>query len=219
MTALAVQTEIIDPMQRTFNPPHRHGEDLTRISAALRDYIAPLECFDAADLRTAWTEVVSNHDKTTWPVPAVIVKAAKAARKAAAEGSTKPVDGARPRWHQLTEEEKFALWKVARTTPKAAEAAQMGVAWSFKCLILGDGVAAEAIDLRELRMAKNRAHANAERLRDGQTFIDRVRDREVDFSDENRARAVTMWRAQLKNEAETKAEIMGHQPREARTAA
>jgi hypothetical protein len=225
MSALAVQNEILEPMQRMFSPPHRHSDDLTRISAALRDYVAPLELFDAADLKAAWVEVVSNHDKTTWPVPAVIVKAAKAARKAAAEGSTKPVPGQQRRWERMTEEEKFTLWKVARATPKAAEAAQMGVAWSFKCLILGDGKDAATIDLRELRLAKNRAHANAERLRDGHNFIARNPDREVDFSDENRSKAVTMWRSQLKREVETRDEIHRYQPGdtnkqiEARTAA
>jgi hypothetical protein len=198
MSLAAVQTEILEPMQALFLPPR--DMDAAAQTTALRAYGAVLEPFDAPDLRTAWGEVVCEHRTRAWPVPGVIVSAARKARNARI-GADAParriggIDWAARRRH----------WEHVRLTRLASDAIEAGVAWSLKCAIRGDGRQAHEIDLGELIRRRRNAEDTAQAIGDGAPVFHRGR--KLTFSESNRALALKMWANQLRNEDAAVAEI------------
>ena len=67
-----------------------------------------------------------------------------------------------------TPEEKLKVWQAVRHSPMAHQAAKLGVAWSFKCAILNDGLWPHEISLNALVARKASASATAARIQAGQ---------------------------------------------------
>lgn len=202
MSLAAVQTEILEPMQALFLPPR--DMDAAAQTMALRGYGAALERFEAGDLRAAWGEVVCEHRSRAWPVPGVIVTAARKALKdrtgAGAPSRTIGSVDARVRWQ---------LWEHIRVTRLAADAADAGVAWSLKCAVLQDKKQAHEIDLAELIRRRNNAEETAHAIGEGAQVFHRGR--ALTFSESARALALRMWTNQLRNESDTANEIRSAQ--------
>lgn len=79
MSALDVQNEILEPMQRMFTPRrHQMGEADQQL--ALKEYVQTLQHFDAVDLKEAWRSVLETYTPQVWPAPAVFAAAARKAR-------------------------------------------------------------------------------------------------------------------------------------------
>jgi len=202
MSLAAVQTEILEPMQALFLPPR--DMDAAAQTTALKGYGAVLEKFDAPDLRVAWGEVVCEHRTRAWPVPGVIVTAARKARKDrigpdAPARTTGGMDWA-ARWR---------LWQHICLTRLATDAIEAGVAWSLRCAVLRDGKQAHEINLAELVRGRRNAEATAQAIGDGLAVLHRGRP--LTFSESNRALALKMWAHQLRYEDDTAAEIRGAQ--------
>lgn len=199
MSAEAVQTEILEPMQRIFLPPRQMGE--TQQMAALRDYVAALQGFDAGDLHAAWERVRDNHPNRSWPVPSVFVVAARGARKERipepAHAPRHTTDGPPPGgWER---------WKEISRSPLASEAIRMNVTWSLKCAVLHDGKLAHEINLREIRAGKASAERTAKAIANGDPI--EHKGRWLQFTPDNAAIALRIWKVLLSRETETQAEI------------
>ena len=133
MSLTDVHAEILSPMQAIFRPPF--GRDEAAQADALRGYATVLENFSREDLKVAWTEVVASHTSHSWPVPGVIVLAARKARKERA-----PTTGAGRFSTETSHTERWKEWERVRAMPIARRAVDLGVAWSLRCAILNDGV-------------------------------------------------------------------------------
>lgn len=203
MSAEAVKTEILEPMQRQFYPPKQNMPAADQ-SAALRDYVMALQGFDAEDLRAAWADVRATHTKPSWPLVAIFVTAARNARKARL-----PAESAGHRRHDDTSyTQRWEVWKGVCRTRLAQEACTRNVAWSLKCAILGDGKLPDEIDLRSMKAGKDRAIRSAELIRRGEPVPHFRSDRpDVSFSQRNADVALDLWDRILVREAETQAEI------------
>jgi hypothetical protein len=204
MSAEAVKTEILEPMQRVFYPP-KQNMPANDQAAALRDYVSVLQGFDAADLRAAWTDVCATYSKGAWPLPAVFVSAARGARQnripASAATSRRDTD-------KISGTERWEHWKAVSRTQMARDACTKGVAWSLKCAVLNDGRKAEEIDLRALVIGKSKAEGTADLIRRGQPVPHfRAGRPDVLFSERNAKLALDLWDRILVREAETQAEI------------
>ena len=203
MSLAAVQTEILEPMQALFLPPR--DMDAAAQTTALKGYGAVLEDFDAPDLRAAWVEVVCEHRTRGWPVPGVIVSAARKAQTARTgfDAPARAIGGmdSKARWRH---------WEHVRLTRLASDAIEAGVAWSLRCAVL-DGRQAHEISLAELVRRRRNAEATAQAIGDGAPVFHRGRT--LTFSESNRALALKMWANQLRYEDDTAAEIRRAQGR------
>lgn len=198
MSAQAVETEILAPMQRQFYPP-KQNMPANDQQNALRDYVTALQGFDAVDLKAAWVEVCSTHTKAAWPLPAVFVLAARGARKARlpeASVARSNRDDGNQRWE---------VWKAVSRSGLAREAARRGLAWSLKCAILHDGKTPEQVDLRALAIGKASAERTANAIQTGQPI--HWRGQTLNFTPDKASLALSMWDSILKAEAQTQAEI------------
>lgn len=199
MAAQDVQTEILEPMQRIFQPPWKMGDG--EQANALREYVSALQYFDATDLNVAWCAVRDTHTTRGWPVPATFVAAARANRKNRIEEAkaAKPVQ-------RQGENANWEAWKAATRTAKAREAVKMNVAWALKCAVLHDGKPLGTVDLMDLVIAKRSAEIVAEKIerRDPIPYKGRM----LVFSDDNAEIALRLWRGCMINEEQTKSEIM-----------
>lgn len=206
MSLADAEAEILNPMQALFLPP-RNLDDAAQ-TAALRGYGAVLQDFDRGDLKAAWTEVVATHTTRAWPVPGVIVLAARKARKERA-----PTSGAgRVSSETTSHTERWKEWERVRAMPIARRAVDLGVAWSLRCAILNDGVTLHGIDLGAMQRAKESAARTAAKIEAGEFIYHR--DRKIKFSQDNAETALNMWRNIQVQNAETEQEIMRHQPPE-----
>lgn len=194
MSASDVQREILDPMQRLFLPPRRlePGEE----QAVLREYVRPLESYDADILRLAWQDIVETHGSRSWPLPSAVIKAAKEAARDRRLLSQPKInhDGPAPKTEA---EQKWDRWVAICRTEMAREAVRRGVAWSLKCEILDNGKLPEQIDLRALVIAKSSAERTAAHIEDGT----------LKFAPHTRSAALGLWQAQLTRESQTQDEI------------
>lgn len=209
MSLTDVHAEILSPMQAIFRPPF--GRDEAAQADALRGYGTVLENFSREDLKAAWTEVVASHTSHSWPVPGVIVLAARKARKERA-----PTTGAGRVSTETSHTERWKEWERVRAMPIARRAVELGVAWSLRCAILNDGVTLHGLDIGAMQRAKAAAERTAAKIEAGEFIYHR--DRKLKFSAANAETALNMWRNIQVQEAESEDEIMRHQPPE-RTAA
>lgn len=162
-----VNTEILTPMQATFLSPKMDEEAQ---KAALMQYIVVLEGFDATDLRAAWQEVLTAHTGRSWPVPGVIVLAARKARRDRtgetglgqyqATRSSKEFSARKFNWHKL------------RQSPEAQLAAEEG--WAnllYADVMDGKVVVPGDVDVVGYRRESDRLRENEERVRVGDNII------------------------------------------------
>ncbi len=198
MSLAAVQTEILEPMQALFLPPR--DMDAAAQTTALKGYGAVLEHFDAPDLRAAWVEVVCEHRTRGWPVPGVIVSAARKAQTARTG-----VDAPARTFGGIDWKARWRHWEQMCLTRLATDAIEAGVAWSLRCAVLGDGRQAHEISLAELIRRRRNAEDTAQAIGDGAPVFHRGRP--LTFSESNRALALKMWANQLRNEDAAAAEI------------
>lgn len=206
MSLADVNAEILEPMQRLFLPPRNMDAEAQR--GALNGYGEVLKGYAREDLRTAWVEVVTAHVARSWPVPGVIVLACrKAAKERHAESGEQPSRFSR---QVVNYSENRLRWEKIRGSQMARDAAKGGFAWSLKCMVLNDGKKAEEIDIRTLSADHFSAERTANSLQNGERVWDRYREKWVEFSDDNAALALKMWRNILVNEAATAEEIRRH---------
>lgn len=196
-----VDTEILRPMQAIFLPP-RQNMDSGALLEALRAYTIALRGYSAADLRTAWLEVIAAHTSRSWPVPAVIVTAVK--RVLIERGGD--IRSERARQQRQDNSRRWNTWISAKSHQIARDAAEAGCSWSLKCAILNDGKNIGEISLAELI----RQHASAEEV--AQAIDDcapiQHNGRWIKFeAGDNRDLALQMHRTLQVREAETAAEI------------
>lgn len=194
-----VETEILKPMQAIFLPPRKM--DVAAQSDALRGYVVALRPFSAIDLHTAWIEIVASHMSRSWPVPAVIVLAARKAQK-----DRNPDAAPRAKHSGGNYSARWQTWLGVRISQIGADAVAAGVSWSLKCAVLHDGKHGGDINLSELIRAKASAEEIAQAIGgDGSPVMHNGR--WMKFSESNRAIAMKMWTNQLKNEDDTADEI------------
>lgn len=68
-----IKADVLDPMRMLFAPPRGcENPDM-----ALGQYVRPLQGFPATVLKAGWERVVETYELTSWPKPAVIVKACR----------------------------------------------------------------------------------------------------------------------------------------------
>jgi hypothetical protein len=203
MSAEAVKSEILEPMQRQFYPPKQNMPAADQ-AAALRDYVMALQGFDEEDLRAAWADVRATHTKPSWPLVAIFVTAARAARKLR---MPEAAIGHRRR-EETNYTQRWEVWKGVCRSRLAQEACARNVAWSLKCAILGDGKMPEDIDLRDMEAGKDRAAHSAELIRRNEPVPHfRAGRPDVVFSPQNASVALDLWDRLLVREVETQAEI------------
>ena len=196
MSANAVEVEILAPMQRLFLPPQRMDE--AQQIAALREYIGALQRFHVDDLRAAWQSVRDSHTTRAWPAPAAFVLEARKARSARApERSGRGGDKPSPSTY-------WKKWEAVRAGAEALKACERGVSWAFKAAILS-GKEPYEINLTELEMAKVSAARTAELIRTDERVA--YKGRWLQFSNDNAAIAMKMWRSILVKNDQTKEEI------------
>lgn len=203
MSVQAVQTEILEPMQQLFLPPRQM--DLAAQQAALRGYALVLANFDTRTLKAAWIDVVASHTSRAWPVPAVLVNAAKRVLK---DARTTNNEHREPyAWEPQNVTLNRQNWERIRGSQMAREAANAECSWSLKCQAMNDGRRAEQIDIRELISDHHAAVRLADSLEAGGRVYDRFRGKSVAFSARDRVMALKMWRHLLVREAETAEEL------------
>lgn len=208
-----VDQEILKPMQALFLPPRQQMEG-DALREALRGYAIALRPFGAADLRAAWTEVVATHMTRSWPVPGVIVLAARKAQK---ERGGDENARTKAKYGNVDPKARWNTWLVVRASQMARDAADAGCSWSLKCLVLNDGKGPGEINLAELI----RAHASAVETADAIAERSPVlyEGRWIRHDEPKRKLALEMWANQLKSESETADEIMRAAPLAKRTEA
>jgi len=200
MSASAVQSEVLEPMQRLFLPPRNMDEG--QQASALREYVSALDGFDTEDLRAGWKIVRDTHVTRSWPVPGALVNAARAARK---DRQPVSVGASGHPFKRPMPSELWARWLEVRKQPVAKEAARRNLAWSFKCAVL-DGTEIVQIDLRDLAMKKAQAERTAQLIDTDQPVP--WKGRMVKFDDRNANTAMRMWRQIEAREIETQQEIL-----------
>lgn len=203
-----VQREILDPMQATYLPPHAWKDAPEEQKKALTQYAGALKDFSAAVLRAAWKEVVATHTTRAWPVPGVIVLAARKARK---DIEPQKEEGFGRFRRTASQTSRRLTWEHARTTPIAADAADFGVAWSMKCQIMNDGKRLDEIDLGKLTASRDSAAVTARRIDESQPHFYRGRALPP-LDGAQTAQALAMYRTIRERERETAEEIRSHQP-------
>lgn len=199
MSALDVQSEILEPMQRVFLPPRRM--EAPDEQAALRDYVETLQTFGAEDLSWAWRRVRETHVTRSWPLPAQFFKAAAENRR-----DRKELSGGGRRGDGPTSAELWERWKVVSRTPLAYEAVKRGVAWTLKSAVLYDKKLPEQIDLREFTARKESASRTAKMIENGE-WIEFKGKLLHPFVGSNKELALRLYHGVQMNETRTQAEI------------
>lgn len=199
MSALDVQNEILEPMQRVFLPPRRM--EAADEQAALRDYVEALEQFGNEDLGWAWRKVRETHVTRSWPLPAQFFKAASENRRDRRESSGGHRKGQGPSQTELWER-----WKSVSRSPLAYEAVKRGVAWTLKCAVLYGEKKPEQCDLREFTAQKESAARTRARIEAGERleFKGRIL---PPFAGEDRLLVLSMYANIQMQETRTQAEI------------
>ena len=198
MTTHDVQSEILDPMEAMFQPPHQHGEAERRL--AFSAYVAVLKGFDGPTLHDAWLAVVAEYRGRTWPVPGVIVAAALKANKdrRAVTKDSKRED---------TQRDREAYWRdVVRVSITAQQAVKLRVARAVKMTVLDDGTRLHQIDLHKLADAHRSAANTAARIQADLPLIWQGRNVGV-MKPAMKANALAMYRQMELEEAQIAQEI------------
>ena len=191
----AVETEILEPMQRLFTPPRNMDEGMQ--ANALREYVSALNRYEPQDLSTAWASVRDTHTARSWPLPAAFILAARAAAK---ERNPKPTryDG-KPSARAL-----WLRWETISGSALADDAMARGVSWALKLAVL-DGKGLDQISLAQFEAAKASAEILAGRIERGEPIFHAGR--EFEMAPDNAKSALDMWRTLLIRNAETDDEI------------
>lgn len=71
MSKATVKTQILEPMLAIYSPPF----NTENVPLAMKQYAEVLSGQTEEVLRKAWQRVVRTHEASTWPSPAVILKA------------------------------------------------------------------------------------------------------------------------------------------------
>lgn len=197
MSAVDVQNEILDPMQRLFLPPRKlaDGEE----QAVLLEYVRALEKFAAIDLKVAWQEVLETHTTRSWPLPAAFIQAARKARK-----DRLPETG-RHKTDKPTQTELWDRWKVIRASQMGRDAVRRNVSWSLKCAVLHDGKNVDEINIAELVIGKVKAEKTADLIDAGKPV--EWQGRTLTLPTESANAAMRLWRGIMVKEEETQQEI------------
>lgn len=195
-----VEIEVLRPMQALFLPPRMQMDDGAQ-REALRGYHTALRGFSRTELRTAWTEVVATHATRSWPVPGVIVLAARKAQKDRSIGQT----WTRAKDATVNHRARWNTWLDVRASQLGADAAAAGCSWSLRCAILNDGKAPGEINLAELTRSKASAQETADAIADGSPIL--YKGVWLKFEVANRGKPLEMFANLLRNESETADEV------------
>lgn len=200
MSRQDVQIEVLEPMQRIFLPPRQYDE--AGIKSSLEEYARALEHYCDTDLRAAWGTVRDTHQNRSWPLPGAFVFAASKARmeREFIAGETKQKE------KHKGGESPWRVWEQVRHGQKAHEAAQLGVAWAFKCAIMS-GVEPNFIDLDRLVRDKAQAGVTFNRIENDKPLF--ARDgREIGIvRGPSKDLALSAFRGLVISEAQTAQEI------------
>lgn len=196
-----IHEEIFAPMQAMFRPPHFDQPETDQMTA-LRSYTRALRGFDSPTLRAAWTAVVQDWKKPTWPLIGVIVAACREAQK-----SLRGPQAARTK---DTFTARRLAWDKAKTERLAFVAAQNGVAWSFKCAMLYDGKRPEQINIPELKRQKMEATSTKDRIEGNESHFWNGHNIGM-LEGDDKQNALVLWAGLERSEQITADEIRRHQ--------